>query len=164
MARKRPAVFKWILFAFLGWGLFVVASEFNRDGLPRERKPGFGEVKPRKLNPGRGLHPGRGLLEKWVDKKNNCVVEFEDHGEMGGDPHLLSLSFSRPFPTPATIDRLVILYLRKAAEIDDTKTILAMAFDGHTQDADVLEPDAQYAGPMVWSQKTRKITPVGLED
>ena len=156
MARKRPAVFKWILFAFLGWGLFVVASEFNRDGLPRERKPGFGEVKPRKLN------PGRGLLEKWVDKKNNCVVEFEDHGEMGEVSLLyLSLGFSRPFPTPATIDRLVILYLRKAAEIDDTKTILAMAFDGHTQDADVLEPDAQYAGPMVWSQKTRKITPVG---
>ncbi len=156
MARKRPAVFKWILFAFLGWGLFVVASEFNRDGLPRESKPGFGEVKPRKLN------PGRGLLKKWVDKKNNCVVEFEDHGEMGEVSLLyLSLGFSRPFPTPATIDRLVILYLRKAAEIDDTKTILAMAFDGHTQDADVLEPDAQYAGPMVWSQKTRKITPVG---
>ena len=160
MARKRRSVFKWILFAFLGWVLWCsVASEFNRDGLLRERKPqDTGEVKPRKLN------HGRGLLEKWVDKKNNCVVEFEDHGEMGGDPHLLSLSFSRPFPTPATIDRLVILYLRKAAEIDDTKTILAMAFDGHTQDADVLEPDAQYAGPMVWSQKTRKITPVRLAD
>lgn len=158
MTRKRPAVFKWILFAFFGWGLFVVASDFNRDGLPRERKPGFGEVKPRKLN------HGRGLLEKWVDKKNNCVVEFEDHGEMGGDLHLLSLSFSRPFPPPATIDRLVILYLRKAVEIDDTKTILATAFDGHNQNADVLEDDAQYAGPMVWSQKTRKITPVGLED
>ena len=159
MARKRPAVFKWILFAFLGWGLFVVASEFNRDGLLRERKPqDIGEVKPRKLN------HGRGLLEKWVDKKNNCVVEFEDHGKMRGGVSVLFLSFSRPLPPPATIDRLVILYLRKAVEIDNTKNILAMAFDGPTQNADPLEDDAQYAGPMVWSQKTRKITPVGLED
>ncbi len=69
MVRKRPAVFKWILFAFLGWVLWcVVASEFNRDGLPRERKPGFGEVKPRKLN------HGRGLLEKWVDKKTTVLL------------------------------------------------------------------------------------------
>ena len=52
MARKRPAVFKWILFAFLGWVLWcVVASEFNRDGLLREMKqpPGGKELKFRKI-------------------------------------------------------------------------------------------------------------------
>ncbi len=136
------SVVKWLLIAFVG--LLTLGTIISLVAPPR--RPAAATVQRK-----------AGLIKRWNDARNKVVVEFErQRGVPDAEAiNLLYVTFSRPLPPPAAVDRIVLEFINKAVAEDDSREILAAAMIG-----DEVLPSPPFSDQKVWNPVTRKVKAV----